>query len=233
MLDSGTKRQTFLSRLDERRPEMILFYSHAEVVQEQIHAGGVVLTRLILARTDICLTVHAGPSIRARTLEASDLVSTRSAVLTRIGRAVIHVDLAERAGVALVTVADKSVVKIYAAFRANRITGIAQTLVNFRLALQADVAGSALANETLELVDTRGAVLARIGRAVVDSVLALLAGVTGLACTCVVIDLIDALAVVPAWFRRTLVHIALAGRAEPSRIADAFVLKQIVHTDTV
>lgn len=208
-------------------------YSHAEVIQKEVDAGGVVQTRFVLAHANVCLTVNAGPSVRAGTLEAGDLVSTRRAVEARIGRAVVHVDLAERAGVALVTLADEGVVEIRAAFRADRVAGVAETLVNFRLAMRAAVSGSALADEPFELIDARGAVLARIGRAIVDGVLALLAGVTGLAGARVIVDLVDALAVVSARLGRALVDVALAGRAEPSRVADALVLEQVVDADAV
>lgn len=206
---------------------------HAEIVHEQVHAHSVVLARSILAHANIHLTIHPAPSFRAYALETTHFISTRCAVQTRIGRAVVYVDLARRSGVTFATMADESVVEIYAAIGADRIARIAQTLVNLCFALQPDEAGSASTDETLQLVYARGSILARIRRAIIDCVLALLACVTGLACANIIIDLVDALPVISAWFKRALVDVRLTGRTGPSRMADAFVAKEFVHTDSV
>lgn len=128
---------------------------------------------------------------------------------------------------------DKCVVEIHAAIGADRTARIAEALVDLRLALQPDVAGSAFADESLQLVQARGAVLARFGRAVVDRVLAVLAGITGLAGAGIIANLIDALAVIFARSRGALVDVGLASRAGPSRMADALVAEELVHADPV
>lgn len=177
--------------------------------------------------------MHASPSFLAHALEVTDLVSARRAVQARIGRAVVYVDLARSASIALATVADECVVKVYAAVGANRIARIAKTLIDLRLALQPNEAWSAPADKSLQLVDACGTVLAWIRRAIVDGVLTLLARVTGFAGARIVIDLIDALAVIMARFGRALVNVSLTGRARPSRMADAFVAEKLVHADPV
>ncbi|KAL0125790.1 hypothetical protein PUN28_004684 [Cardiocondyla obscurior] len=95
--------------------------------------------------------MHTAPSLRTDALEATDFVSTSRAIQARIRRAVIDIDFTGRSSVALATVADKSVVEIYAAVGADRTARIALTFIDFRLALQANEAGSAFANEALQL----------------------------------------------------------------------------------
>lgn len=208
-------------------------YLHAEVIEEQVDAGGVVLARSILAHADVRLAIRTGPSLRADALEAGVLVPARSAVQAWIGRAVVDVDLAGCAGVAVTAVANEGVVQVDATVRTDRIARIAQALVDLRLALQPNEARSAPADESFQLIHARGAVLAWIGGAVVDGVLALLARVTGLAGARVIVDLIDTLAVVPTDLQRAFVDVGLAGRAGPSRMTDALVAEQLVHANAV
>lgn len=88
-----------------------------------------------MAHANVPLAVQSGPSLAAQALEAAHLVPTGCPVETRIGGAVINVNLAGGAGVALATVADKFVVEIDAAIRADGIARVTETLVERRLAL--------------------------------------------------------------------------------------------------
>jgi len=129
--------------------------------------------------------------------------------------------------------ADESVVQIDAAICANRVARIAQALVDLRFALQPDEAGSALADESFQLIDARGTVLTGIRSAVIDSMLTLLARITRLAGTRVIVNLIGTLAVVPTRFQRALVDVGFASYAGPSWMTDTLVAEQLVHTDSV
>lgn len=128
---------------------------------------------------------------------------------------------------------DEGVVEIHAAIGAGRAARVAEAFIDLRLALQPDVAGSTFADESLQLIQARGAVLARIGRAVIDRMLALLAGITRLASAGIIANLVNALAIIPAWFRGALVDVGLASCAGPSRVADAFVTEELVYADSV
>ena len=124
-------------------------YLHAEVVHEQVHARRVVLARMILAHADVYLAVSPGPTFGAHALKPADLVPARGAVQTRIRGTVVDVDLARRSAIPFATVTDKSVVQVDATIRSNRAARVAETLVQFCLALQPDETWSALANESL------------------------------------------------------------------------------------
>lgn len=191
------------------------------------------MARSILAHADVYLTVSPGPSLRTYALETANLVYAYRIVQARIGLTVIDVDLARCAGIAFAAMADESVVEIHAAIRADRTARVADTLIDFRLALQPVITGSTFADESLQLIQARGAVLARIGRAVIDRVLALLAGITRLASTSIIANLVNALTVISAWSRGALIDVGLASRAGPSRMADAFVTEELIHTDPV
>lgn len=177
--------------------------------------------------------MSSGPSLRANALETINFVYAHRVVETRIGLAVIDIDLARGAGVTLATMTDKCVVEIHAAIGADWITRIAETLVDLRLALQPDVTGSAFADESLQLIQARRTVLARIGRAVVDRVLTVLAGITGLASAGIIADLIDALTVILARFRGALVDVGLASCAGPARMANTLGAEELIHADAV
>lgn len=204
-----------------------------EVVQEQIHASGVVLARSILAHANVILAMYATPSLRAHALETTDFVSTCRAVQARIGCAVVYVGLAGWSSVAFATVTNEGVVEIYAAIGTNWIARIALAFVDFRLALQPDEARSASADEALQLVYACSSVLTRIRRAVINRMLALLACVTRLARANIVVDLINTLTIISAWSGCTLVDVSLAGRTRPSRMADALVTEELVHANSV
>ena len=184
---------------------------------------------MILAHADVDLAMNAGPTLGAHAFKPADLVPARGAVQTRIRGTVVDVDLARRSGVAFATVTDESVVQVDATIRSNGAARVAETLVQFRLALQPDEARPAPADEPLQLVHAGPSVLARIGGTVVDSVLTLFARVAWLAGARVPVDLIDTLAAVPARFAGTFVYVRLACRAGPSRMTDALVAEQIVH----
>lgn len=128
---------------------------------------------------------------------------------------------------------DEGVVEIHAAIGTNRTARVAEALIDLRLALQPDVAGSTFADESLQLIQARGAVLARIRCAVIDRMLALLAGVTRLASAGIIANLVNALAVISARFRGALIDVGLASCAGPSRMADAVMTEELVHADSV
>ena len=188
---------------------------------------------MILAHADVYLAVSPGPTFGAHALKPADLVPARGAVQTRIRGTVVDVDLARRSAIPFATVTDKSVVQVDATIRSNRAARIAETLVQFCLALQPDETRSALANESLQLVDAGPSVLARIRGTVVDGVLTLFACVAWLAGARISVHLIDTLTVVPARFAGAFVDVRLASRAGPSRMTDALVAEQVVHANPV
>lgn len=114
---------------------LVRVYLHTEVIHEQIHAAGIVLTRLILAHADVFLAMDAGPALWTYALECTDLVPAYRVVQTRIGGAVVYVGLARGAGKAFATVTHESIVEVYAEIGAHRIARIAETLIDLRLAL--------------------------------------------------------------------------------------------------
>jgi len=63
--------------------------------------------------------------------------------------------------------------------------------------------------------------------------LALLARITRLTRARIFVDLVNALAIISAWSGRTLIDVCLAGRACPSRMADALVTEELVHANSV
>lgn len=119
--------------------------------------------------------------------------------------------------------AHEGIVQIDATISTNRTARIAQTLVQFRFALEANETWPTLANESLQLVYASPSILTRIRCAVVYGMLTLFACVAWFASTGVSIHLVDALAVVSARFACTLVDVRFASCASPSWMTDALV----------
>lgn len=200
---------------------------------EQINAGSVVLTGLVLTGSHVSLTFDSSPSLSAHTLESSNFISTRGSVETRVGHAVVDVGFASGSGETFSALADKLVVQIDAAFCSNRTAWIAETLVDFGFALKTDKSWTTFASEALELIDTGGTVDARIGSAIVDCVLALLASVARLASASVVVDLVGTLAIIATGLAGALVDVVLASWTSPARMTDALVVEELVHANAV
>lgn len=103
------------------------------------------------------------------------------------------------------------------------------TFVDLGFALKSDETGSTFAKETFELIDTRGAILARIRGTIIDCMLTLFASVSWLAGTSIVIDLIETLSVVTTRFARTFIDVNFASSTGPSWMTDTFVAEQFVN----
>ena len=184
---------------------------------------------MILAHSNVHLTLDTSPSFAAHAFEPTNLIPARGAVQARIRRAVVDVDLTRDASVTLATVADERVIQIDATVSADRAARITETVVQRSLALESHKAGSALAGEPFQLIHAGSSVLAGLRRAIVDRMLTLLACVPWFTGTSVPVYLVDALAVVLARFASALVNVRLAGSSSPSRMTDALVAEQIVH----
>lgn len=79
--------------------------------------------------------MSSDPSLRAHALEAANLVYAHRIVQARIGLAVINIDLAQCASIALAAMTNEGVIEIHAAIGTDRTARIAETLIDFRLAL--------------------------------------------------------------------------------------------------
>lgn len=129
---------------------------------EQINAGSIVLTGLVLAGSHVGFTFDSSPSLSAHALESSNFVPTGGSVETRVGHAVVDVSFASGSSETFSALADKLVVQIDAAFCSNRAARVAETLVDFGFALKTDESWTALASEALELIDAGTPIYARI-----------------------------------------------------------------------
>lgn len=209
------------------------FNLHAEVVEEQINTSSVVLTRMVLAHANIFLAPIPSPSLRTDTFKSTNFISTSCPIQTRIRRTVIDIDFASSSSVSLSTIANELVIQINATFCTNRIARVAQTLVNFSLALKSHKSWSALANKSFQLIRTSSSVLTRLGGTVVDGVLTPLASVTRLAGAGKSVHSVNALSIVLTRFTSTFVNVDFASSTCPSRMTDTLVAEQFVHTHPV
>jgi hypothetical protein len=209
-------------------------WAHAEEVLEEIDTGGVVLARLLdRAHGHLLLTTFASPSVGARALVGSDAISAHASVETGRSLAVIDVIVAGFAVVSVAADARELVVQVQAAFCSSWVAWVVQTLVNLGFALQTNESRSALACESIKLIDARGSILARVACAIVDGVLAVLSGVASVAVALVAVDHVNADSVVFARFNRTVVDVLVARLASPSGMTDALVLEEPVDTNSV
>lgn len=209
------------------------FNLHAEVVEEQINTSSVVLTRMVLAHANIFLAPIPSPSLRTDTFKSTNFISTSCPIQTRIRRTVIDIDFASCSSVSLSTIANELVIQINTTFCTNRIARVAQTLVNFSLALKSHKSWSALANKSFQLIRTSSSVLTRLGGTVVNGVLTPLASVTRLAGAGKSVHSVNALSIVLTRFTSTFVNVDFASSTCPSRMTDTLVAKQFVHTHPV
>lgn len=154
---------------------------HAEIVLEQVDARRVVVTGFALARTDIDLAPFSRPTGRALARERVHAVVTFAVVHARRRSAIVHVLLAHLPGVSRMAHALVVVVQVQTLFRALGAARVAQTLVDAGFALETQETGSAAADEPVQHVYARSAVLARAGRAIVDQMLTPFAGVADVA----------------------------------------------------
>lgn len=103
---------------------------------EEVNALGIVLARSLCAGADVVLAPKSSPSRQTSALEFANVVSAGSTVQARLAGAVVNVDLAEVAGVALSALASKLIVLIDAHFCSLRVARVAQALVNLQFTLK-------------------------------------------------------------------------------------------------
>lgn len=165
--------------------------------------------------------------------ERVDAVVTFTVVHARRRGAIVDVPLAHRPGVSRVTHAFVVVVQVQTLFRSLGTARVAQAFVDARLALQTQETGPAAADESVQHVDARPAVLARPGGAVVDQVLASFTGVTDVARARITVHQVRTLAVATARAARAIVNVYLARGTGPSRMAHALMAEQSVDAHAV
>lgn len=127
---------------------------------EEIHAGGVVLARLVLASSYIYFACISSPTIFADALEATNFISTGCSIQTRVRKAIVDVGFASNSSESFSALANEFVIQIDAMLSANWTARIAKAFVDFRFALKPNESWSAFADKAFELVNARGSVLA-------------------------------------------------------------------------
>lgn len=103
---------------------------------EKVNALCIILARSLRAGADVVLASKSSPSRQTSALKFTDVISTGCTVQARLASAVVDVDLAESAGVALTALAGKLVVLINAHFSSLRVARVAQALVNLQFTLK-------------------------------------------------------------------------------------------------
>lgn len=204
--------------------------AHTEIVLEQINACRIVLAwSLHGARLHLTFATRSRPTDRARALKTANAITANTIVQARIVFTVVHIDLASIARIPVATNTLEPIVQIHAALRSNRTARIEQALIDFRLALQANIARSTFAYVTVDLIHARSAIQTRCTHTIVDRVLALLARVSGFAVAPELVHTVNASTVILARIICAIVDIPIAITTRPARCADALIGEQPIH----
>lgn len=99
--------------------------------------------------------------------------------------------------------------------------------------LYSSLTGSALTHETIHEIEAGAAILTWLIFTRIDGMLASTADKTCLTDTFEAIDRINAFAIIFARIGRTVVQIELTFSSTPTRVTNAFVMEESVHTNTV